>query len=114
MDGLQEVYDKVIPNTGQHDCCRIIPCPSSPLINYTLRNFKGGENRFKEQFQRVLEKEKVEMVLAAFLHAVRFGTRYLRQGDPGITQTKQYRALTQLLHPKGHTLVNAFLEAEWI
>lgn len=59
-------------------------------MNYALRKWKAGEDRFKQCFHRVLEKEEVEMVLAAVIQAALFGINYSGHGDLRITQIHGY------------------------
>lgn len=66
----------VLPSVVPHECNRILPCPSLPLMNYALRNYRAGDDHFKQRFQLVLEKDTVETVLAAFVHAALLGIRY--------------------------------------
>lgn len=52
---------------------RILPCTTSQINNYALRTYKVGDQEFMTQFQRVLEKESVDLLLAAFIQATGYG-----------------------------------------
>lgn len=45
---------------------------------------------------RVLEKETLDLLLAVFVHAARYGIRYSRKGDPRITVYNGYGIITSL------------------
>lgn len=91
-----QVYCTVMPNVERLEASRISPCPTYPLINYTTRTCQLGDDYFKEKFERVLEKETVQLLLAYCIHDARYRVRYSRQGVPRITKSQGYGLLTPL------------------
>lgn len=96
-------------NLVRHECSRILHCPSPPIVNHSIRHYLFGDARFKERFERVLEKESVEMVPASFAHVERYVIRYSRQEDPQITERQRYRVSTPLPHAITHIINSSYV-----
>lgn len=98
----------MIVNAVQHECILILICPSPAIMNYAIWHYRGGDARFKECFEKVLEKESVYMVLASFAYVARYGIRYFRHGDSRNTQSKWYDVLTPLTHAATHIIDSSY------
>lgn len=92
----RQLYGVVDPDLRGHECSRILPCPSPPLFNYALRQYREANPQLKTRIRAVLEKETVDLLVAAFIHAARHGIRYSRQGDPRITVSDGFGILTPI------------------
>lgn len=92
----RKVYKTTTPSVALHAISRIFPCPSSTLVIYSLQTHNAGHEYFKLCFERALEKVTVDLLLASFAHATRYGIRYSRQGDPRVTFSSGYGVLTPI------------------
>lgn len=63
-------------------------------MNYALRTYNSGDQQYKGRFERVLEKETIDLLLALFIHIARYGIRYFQQGGPRIMESQWYSILT--------------------
>lgn len=57
------------PHVGRPEDSTILPCPTAPLVNYALRTYSAGDEKFKYRFEWVLEKETTELPFASVIHA---------------------------------------------
>lgn len=102
-------YVKLMDNVVRHEFSLILACPSPPILNYATRHCRGRDARFKAAFERLLEKEPVDMFLASFAHAARYRIHYFRQGDPRMTQWQGYGVLSQLPHATTHIISSSYV-----
>lgn len=78
--------------------------------DHQLRNtyYKAFYQELKTRLQRSLEKESVDLLIAAFIQSPRYGIRFSKQGDPWITQPHCYGVLTPLPHYLFQILTTSF------
>lgn len=69
VDQLHAVHELVMPSVACIECSRILFCPSPPIIKVVIRHFGEGNERLKQCFQRMLERETMDTVLATFTHS---------------------------------------------
>lgn len=63
----------------------ILLFPTAPLVRYGLRTRNAYDKQFNGRFELVLQKEKIYLPLAWFIHDAWYDILYSREGDQRIT-----------------------------
>lgn len=69
-DNRRAVCKTAPTSVAHHGLSGILPYHNPPIVNYALRTYKAGDETFKLRFERVLEKETLDLLLTSFVHGV--------------------------------------------
>lgn len=106
---LRKIYVTLMANIVRHKCSLVLHYSSLPIVNYDSQHYRDADVRFMEHFERVLERDSVEMVLVVFEHAVRYSIRCFGQGYSRITQSQGYCVLVLLRFATTHITSSSYM-----